>query len=172
MGMVKYSLNVTNGKSSMRLFVSAADDVTGTWGEISPQQGGVVIPRLGKVWVDDNGAGPASQECSGVGGSRPRRGLQNVRLALGAQAPRKQQQRSGKLARPTRARHPVAPAGDAQTGTSFGYSSCLKWGYAGSIDVAAFNVAQAADVLGLDLTKVSSSGARDLSWALTWCPPP
>ncbi|GBF88369.1 hypothetical protein Rsub_01081 [Raphidocelis subcapitata] len=96
MGMVKYSLNVTSGKSSMRLFVSAGNDVTGTWGEISPQQGGVVIPRLGKVWVDDTG--------------------------------------------------------DALSGTSFGYSSCLKWGYAGSIDVAAFNVAQAADVLGLDLT--------------------
>lgn len=46
------------------------------------------------------------------------------------------------------------PAGEPVTGSSFGYSSCLKWGYGGSIDVAAFNVAQAADVLGLDLTKV------------------
>ncbi len=43
--------------------------------------------------------------------------------------------------------------GVAQSGRSFGYSSCLKWGYANSIDVAAFNVQQAADVLGLDLTK-------------------
>jgi hypothetical protein len=41
------------------------------------------------------------------------------------------------------------------SGSSFGYSSCLKWGYGGTIDVAAFNVQQAADVLGLDLTKVS-----------------
>jgi hypothetical protein len=44
-------------------------------------------------------------------------------------------------------------AGDPFTGSSFGYSSCLKWGYNGTIDVAAFNVQQAADVLGLDLTK-------------------
>lgn len=51
------------------------------------------------------------------------------------------------------------------TGSSFGYSSCLKWGYAGSIDVAAFNVQQAADVLGLDLTKVGLS-ALTMPWTV------
>lgn len=30
-------------------------DATGTWGEINAQQGGVVIPKLGKVWVTANG---------------------------------------------------------------------------------------------------------------------
>ena len=51
-------------------------------------------------------------------------------------------------------RSPSPPPGAPASGSSFGYSSCLKWGYGGSIDVAAFNVQQAADVLGLDLTKV------------------
>lgn len=40
-------------------------------------------------------------------------------------------------------------------GSSFGYSDCLKWGYEGSISVAAFNATQAVGILGLDLTRVS-----------------
>ena len=41
-------------------------------------------------------------------------------------------------------------------GSSFGYSDCLKWGYDGSIMVAAFNATQAVGILGLDLTRVSN----------------
>lgn len=101
-GIIRYSLNVTSGRSSMRLFVAATsaraqarracwagappapcralwpaqrkaraarrnhtdharlrarvDDATGAWGEVSPQQGGVVIPYLTKVWVGADGA--------------------------------------------------------------------------------------------------------------------
>ena len=54
-----------------------------------------------------------------------------------------------------------APLGRPVAGRAFGYSSCLKWGYAGTIDVAAFDVAQAADVLGLDLTKVAGRTELD-----------
>lgn len=39
-------------------------------------------------------------------------------------------------------------------GYSFGYSDCLKWGYEGSLLVAAFNATQAVGILGLDLTRV------------------
>jgi hypothetical protein len=46
-------------------------------------------------------------------------------------------------------------------GVSFGYSDCLKWGYENSIQLAAFDAVQSADILGLDLARVSSrSGLR------------
>jgi hypothetical protein len=49
----------------------------------------------------------------------------------------------------------VAPEGTASRfGVSFGYSDCLKWGYDNSIQLAAFDAVQAADILGLDLARV------------------
>lgn len=45
---------------------------------------------------------------------------------------------------------------NSRSSTSFGYSDCLKWGYDGSIKVAAFNATQAVGILGLDLTRVGS----------------
>lgn len=36
--------------------VMRTGDLTGTWGEVSVQQGGVVIPYLGKVTMDSAGA--------------------------------------------------------------------------------------------------------------------
>lgn len=71
----------------------------GSWGEVPPAQGGVIIPYLG-----------------------------SYNLTAGAVN---------------------------RVGVSFGYSDCLKWGYADSIQLAAFDAVQAADVLGLDLTRVS-----------------
>jgi hypothetical protein len=42
-------------------------------------------------------------------------------------------------------------------GATFGYSDCLKWGYDGTIKVAAFNATQAVGILGLDATQVGTS---------------
>jgi hypothetical protein len=72
----------------------------GSWGEVPPGQGGVVIPYL------------ASYDL-------------------------------------------VVKVGDTNRfGVSFGYSDCLKWGYNNSIQLAAFDAVQAADILGLDLARV------------------
>lgn len=71
----------------------------GSWGEVPPRQGGVVIPYLASYNL--------------VGNSTNRFGV------------------------------------------SFGYSDCLKWGYENSIQLAAFDAVQAADILGLDLARVS-----------------
>jgi hypothetical protein len=54
-------------------------------------------------------------------------------------------------------------------GVSFGYSDCLKWGYNNSIQLAAFDAVQAADILGLDLARVRRSTtlpALPQSWTL------
>jgi hypothetical protein len=49
----------------------------------------------------------------------------------------------------------VVKVGDTNRfGVSFGYSDCLKWGYNNSIQLAAFDAVQAADILGLDLARV------------------
>jgi hypothetical protein len=52
-------------------------------------------------------------------------------------------------------------------GASFGYSDCLKWGYEGTIKVAAFNATQAVGILGLDATRVRRAVPQAV---LTHCP--
>lgn len=80
---------------------SATSAAGGSWGEVPPAQGGVVIPYLGSYNLS------------------------------------------------------AAASTSSKLGVSFGYSDCLKWGYSNDIQLAAFNAAQAADVLGLDLARVS-----------------
>ncbi|KAF6263192.1 hypothetical protein COO60DRAFT_1635413 [Scenedesmus sp. NREL 46B-D3] len=95
-GTVKYVYDTRTQASTTQLFVSGTG---GSWGEVPPGQGGVVIPYL------------ASYDLVATEGATNRFGV------------------------------------------SFGYSDCLKWGYDNSIQLAAFDAVQAADILGLDLAR-------------------